>query len=184
MARPPKKPAQPIDMVRSLAVILLPILVITVLFTRNLNDHPVTVVDWRPVLAQARQQAPYPVLAPTNLPDTWRATQVKWVKRGDPDLNGEPAVRNTWQLGFLAPDDVYIAVDQGDALPDEMIKDDTRSGLPDGTSKVGSATWSRLVSSDDRTRSLVLRSAEVTTIVVGDTSYEALESYAGTLSAS
>ena len=169
-------------MIRSLAVILLPILVITVLFTRNLADHPVTVVDWRPVLAQARQQAPYPVLAPTNLPDTWRATRVTWVKRGEPYLNGEPAVRNTWQLGFLAPGDVYVELDQGDGLPEEMIKDDTRAGLPDGTSTVSGQTWDRLVSSDDRTRSLVLRSAKVATIVVGDTSYEALESYAVTLS--
>ena len=42
--------------------------------------------------------------------------------------------------------------------------------------------WQRMVSSDGRTRSLVLREPEVTTIVSGDLHYAALEAYASTLS--
>jgi hypothetical protein len=170
-------------MVRSLAVVLLPLIVISVIFTRNLDDHPVTVVDWRPVLTAARAQAPFPVLAPTNLPDDWRATRVNWVKLGDPFLNGEPAVRNTWQLGFLAPDDVFIGLYQGDKDAADFIKDETREGYPDGQSMVNGKTWERRATEDDRTRSLVSSTPQVTTIVVGDTSYGALESYAATLSA-
>ena len=41
----------------------------------------------------------------------------------------------------------------------------------------------RSSSDDERTRSLVWSTPEVTTIVVGDTTYEALEAFAGTLSA-
>jgi hypothetical protein len=171
-------------MIRSLAVILIPLLVITFFATRNLGDHPVTVVDWKPVLAVARQQAPYPVLAPTNLPAEWRATRVTWVKTGDPYLNGAPALRNTWELGFLAPDDVYIAVNQGDAESEEFIKDESREGRPDGQSTVNGSPWERLVTDDERTRSLVSSTPKVTTVVVGDTSYEALEAYTATLSAS
>jgi hypothetical protein len=170
-------------MVRSLAVILVPVLVITFIATRNLRDHPVTVVDWRPVLAQARQQAPYPVLAPTDLPKEWRPTRVAWVKLGDPVLNGEPAVRNTWLLGFLDPDDIYIALNQGDLKPAEFISDETRQGLPDGQSVLTSGIWERRISPDERTRSLVMSTPKVTTIVVGDTSYASLESYVGTLKA-
>lgn len=168
-------------MVRSLAVILIPLLVITFFATRNLDDAPVTVVDWRPVLAQARDQAPYPVLAPTGLPEDWRATRVTWVKVGDPYLNGAPAQRNTWQLGFLAPDDVYISLVQGDLRPEELVKDQSREGRPDGESLVDGKTWQRLITDDERTRSLVLSGSDVTTLVVGDTAYEALESYAATL---
>lgn len=171
-------------MIRSLAVILLPVLLISLLFTRNLDDAPVTVVDWRPVLANARAQSPYPVLAPTNLPSEWRATQVTWVKAGDPYLNGAPAVRNTWQLGFLAPDGTFIGLNQGDSKAEEFIKTQSRSGLPDGQSEVVGQKWARLVTEDDRTRSLVLSEPKVTTVVVGDTSYAALESYAATLRAS
>jgi hypothetical protein len=170
-------------MVRSLAVILVPVLLITFVATRNLRDHPVTVVDWQPVLAQARQQAPYPVLAPTDLPKEWRPTRVAWVKLGDPVLNGEPAVRNTWLLGFLDPDDIYIALNQGDRKPAEFIADETRQGLPDGQSVLTSGTWERRISPDQRTRSLVMSTPKVTTIVVGDTSYASLESYVGTLKA-
>jgi len=171
-------------MVRSLAVILIPLLVIAVVFTRNLDDHPVTVVDWKPVLAVAREQSPYPVLAPTDLPSDWRATRVNWVKAGEPFLNGAPAVRNTWKLGFLAPDDIFIDLNQGDARAADFIKEETRAGQADGESVVAGTTWKRLVSEDERTRSLVLSTPVVTTIVVGDTSYQALESYAATLRAS
>lgn len=171
-------------MIRSLAVILVPLLIITVLFTRYLDDAPVTVVDYQPVLAQARAEAPYPVLAPANLPSDWRPTRVSWLKVGDPGLNRVPSVRNQWQLGYLAPNDIYITVVQGDLQPQELVDDQTREGVPDGESMVNDATWKRLVSPDDRTRSLVLASTDVTTIVVGDTSYEALESFAGTLTSS
>lgn len=171
-------------MIRSLAVVLLPLLVITFIATRNLHDHPVTVVDWRPVLAAARQQAPYPVLAPTHLPPEWRATRVTWVKAGDPFLNGEPAVRNTWQLGFLDPDNVFIDLNQGDKRSAEFIAEQTVKGRPDGESVVSGQKWERRVTDDGQTRSLVISTPQVTTIVVGDTSYQALESYAATLSTS
>lgn len=168
-------------MIRSLAVILLPVLLISLVFTRNLDDAPVTVVDWRPVLTKARAESRYPVLAPTNLPPEWRATQVSWVKAGDPFLNGAPAVRNTWQLGFLAPDGTFIGLNQGDLKAAEFVQDQSRSGLPDGQSEVAGKSWARLVTEDERTRSLVLTEPKVTTVVVGDTSYAALESYAATL---
>ena len=64
-------------------MILVPILVITIFFSRYLDDYQIQLVDWQPVLAQAREQAPYPVLAPEGLPRTWRATQVTWVQTGN-----------------------------------------------------------------------------------------------------
>ena len=51
-------------MIRSLAVILIPLVIITVLFTDLPNDHPVTEVDWTPVLTTAREQAPVPGAGP------------------------------------------------------------------------------------------------------------------------
>lgn len=180
MARTKRQPTAG-DMIRSLAVILVPILVITALMTRTPDDHPVNVVDYVPVLAEARREAPYPVLAPANLPVEWRPTRVSWTKAGDTGLNEVRSIRNQWQLGYLTPNDIFIGLTQGDLEPRELIKDQTRDGLPDGESHVNEATWQRLVSADERTRSLVLSTAQVTTIVSGDTSYEALESYAVTL---
>lgn len=176
-----KKPATAGDMVRSLAVILIPIALITVFFSRNLTDYPVQTVDWQPVLAQARQEAPYPVLAPEGLPDTWRPTQATWVAKGDPYLNDQVSVRNLWQLGYLDPKDIFISVNQGDEQPQQLVAELTRDGLAEGSSEVKGQTWVRYVSPDERTRSLVLAAPKVTTVVVGDTTYEALEAFAGTL---
>jgi len=171
-------------MVRTLLVILVPIVIITVLFSRYLDDYPVREVNWQPVLAQAREQAPYPVLAPAGLPRTWRPTQVTWVPKGEPYLNDGVSVRNLWQIGYLDPGNVFISVNQGDDRPVDFVADLTRDGIVDGRSAVGDQTWIRYVSPDERTRSLVRITPEVTTIVVGDTSYEALEAFAGTLSTS
>lgn len=169
------------DMIRSLAVILIPVLIIVVFFTRNLDDHPVRVVDWQPVLEQARKESPYPVLAPTNLPAEWRATRVSWVKKGQSDPGGNLSPRNSWQLGFLDPQDIYIELRQGDLDAPELIEKATREAKPDGESTIAGQPWTRMVTSDDRTRSLVNSTAKVTTIVAGDTGYEQLEAFAATL---
>jgi Protein of unknown function (DUF4245) len=172
------------DMIRSLALIVIPLVAIAIIFTNVPDDHPVEVVDWKPVLATARKQAPYEVLAPTNLPPGWRATRVNWVPLGRPYLNGEASPRNLWQIGFLTPEEVYIDLNQGDIRADEMVDQQSREGIADGNSVVAGETWERLVSPDGRTRSLVLHGAAATTIVSANLPYEGLEAYASTLSSS
>jgi hypothetical protein len=172
------------DMVRSLALLLIPLAVIAIIFTNVPRDYPVKEVDWKPTLATARAEAPFEVLAPANLPAGWRATRVTWVPQGKPYLNGEASPRNLWQIGFLSPDDFYIDLNQGDARPEEMVDQQSRSGTPDGSSVVAGQTWQRLISPDGRTRSLVLHGPKATTIVSADLPYQALEAYAATLSSS
>ena len=179
-----KKPQTTGDLIRSLVVIIVPLLLITAFFTRNLGDAPVKVVDWRPAVTLARSQAPYPVLAPVNLPPGWRAVQATWVKAGDAYLNGDPSARNLWKLGFLTTDDVFIGLSQGDLQPAQFVRDETREGVADGQSVVGDQTWERRVSPDGRTRSLVETTPKVSTVVSGDLPYEALDTYAGILSSS
>jgi hypothetical protein len=170
------------DMIRSLALIVIPLAVIAIIFTNVPDDAPVEEVDWKPVLATARQQAPYEVLAPSNLPEGWRATRVNWVPLGRPYLNGEASPRNLWQIGFLTPQEVYIDLTQGDMRAQEMVDQQSREGTPDGNSVIAGLTWQRLVSPDGRTRSLVLRGPATTAIVSANLPYEALEAYASTLS--
>ena len=172
------------DLIRSLALILIPLVVLTVLFTNLPRDHPVTVVDPQPVLAEARKEAPYAVLAPASLPEEWRPTTVDWLRTGEPYLNDQPSVRNLWRLGYLNPDGVYIAVIQGDLQPNDLVSTETRDGEPDGQSTITGQIWERRVSPDDRTRALVRSESSVTTIVAGDTSYAGLEAFAATLTTS
>jgi hypothetical protein len=169
-------------MIRSLALIVIPLVVIAIIFTNAPGDHPVEEVDWEPVLATARKQAPFEVLAPTNLPEGWRATRVNWVPLGRPYLNGEASPRNLWQIGFLTPQDVYIDLNQGDMQAQEMVDQQSQEGTPDGNSVIAGQTWDRLVSPNGRTRSLVLHGPAATTIVSANLPYEALEAYASTLS--
>lgn len=183
MARASSRLANPGDMVRSLAVILIPVVIITYFFTRTPDGPDVKVLDWAPVLAQARAQAPYEVLAPRAVPADWRATRVNWLPQGKPGLNGDPSPRNQWELGFLDSTDTYLELDQGDLQGEELVADKTRDGLPDGQSDVQGTVWERRVSADERTRSLVLASPERTTVVSGDLPYPDLESFAATLAA-
>ena len=182
MARASSRTATTGDMVRSLAVILLPVVVITYLFTRT-PEPTVRALEWTPVLAQAREQAPFPVLAPRAVPEDWRATKVGWTPEGRPGLNGDPSPRNLWELGFLDSTDTYLELDQGDRQGPDLVADKTREGLPDGQSTVQGAVWERRISSDERTRSLVRATEGLTTIVTGDVPYADLESFAGTLDA-
>jgi hypothetical protein len=181
VARASSRTASTGDMVRSLAVLLIPVVLITYLFTRTPDGPAVRPLDWTPVLAQAREQAPYPVLAPRAVPEDWRATQVSWVPQGRPHLNGDPSPRNLWELGFLDGQDTYVELVQGDLEPRALVEDKTREGLEDGSSQVAGSTWERRTSDDERTRSLVRTVDGVTAIVVGDLSYAELESFAATL---
>lgn len=181
MARASSRTASTGDMARSLAVLLLPVIALTYFFTRTPEEPPIRSLDWTPVLVQARGEAPFAVLAPQAVPETWRATQVRWVPEGQPGLNGEPSPRNLWELGFLDDSNTFVKVAQGDLEPRDLVEDQTRVGMPDGSSEVDGQVWERRISSDERTRSLVLAADGSTAVVVGDLPYGELESFASTL---
>lgn len=176
-----KKPSSTADLLRSMAVVLIPLVIITYFFTRSPDTPAVQLVDYQPVLAQARQQAPFSVLAPVPVPQGWRATRASWLTTGQPGIGGAPSPRNLWQLGFLTSHQVYLELDQGDLRSKDLIDDRTHQGLPDGQSTIDDQVWQRMISPDEQTRSLVLPSAALTTIVVGDLPYADLESYAASL---
>lgn len=173
------------DMVRSLAVILVPVLVICLLFTINLRDAPVQRVDVGPVLSTARKEAPYPVLAPAGLPDTWVPTRVEWTRQGDPGINGQPSAANRWMNGWLDPDQMYVQIEQRDGSPDLIVREALPESLVEGDSTVtagdGAQTWQRRLAENGRTRALVLTGKDVTAIVSGDVAYAELEVFASTL---
>lgn len=168
-----------LHMVIAMAVILVPVLAVMSFFTR-VPEPAISVVDHRPVAAQARAAASYPLLVPANLPADWVCTRARWTPPGAPGVDGTPVPGGTWQLGFLTAGRVYLGLDQRDVAPEPFIAERTRQGRPEGESRVGAATWQRMVSADGRTRSLVLRGASAV-VVSGDVPYDLLEAFAGTL---
>lgn len=169
------------DMFISMAVLMVPIVLIIWFFTNN-PDAEVEAVDVAPHLQVAEAEAPYPVLRAENLPEPWMPYRVQWTKKGERWIDGEAAVGNTWMLGYLGPDKIYYGIEQRDEQGAQMIARLTREGKATGeTLEAAGGTWERYESADGRTRSLVRRDGEVVSVVYADASFEALDAFATSL---
>lgn len=168
------------QMLVAVAALLIPVVLIYLWFSR-MPEPPVRAVDWQPVVAQARAEAPYPVAVPRNLPADWVVVRARWTALGEPGLDQKPAVGNTLQLGFLTSERIYLGLDQRDTDPRGLVREVTRDGVADGESVLAGVGWQRFVSRDDRTRALVRVGADDTLVISGDVSYEALEAFAATI---
>ncbi|WP_425309996.1 DUF4245 domain-containing protein [Ammonicoccus fulvus] len=182
--------ASALDMVRSMAIIIIPVALIMWLLTNNLDDYPVEEVDWRPVLAEARSTVDWPVEAPEGLPEeggyAWTASRASFLKVGDIMTGGGGSPRNHWRVGFLSPDKerVYFEVNQGDDQLETFVREITREGRQVGEQDVAGRVWETWESLDGRTRSLVLRADPTVTLVTADTGFPQLGEFAQTLKAS
>nr|NLI51499.1 DUF4245 domain-containing protein [Propionibacterium sp.] len=168
-----------IHMIVAMAVVLLPALLAVAWFQR-VPEPPIARTDPAPVASRAAEAAPYAVAVPA-LPDGWVCTRARWTPQGRIGVGGQPAAGNTFALGYLSPEQRYFAVDQRDVQPAAFVADVTRDGARTGESSVAGRVWLRYESADGRTHALVLQEADHVTIVSGDVSYEALESFAATL---
>lgn len=180
MARPNAK-SQSRDMVISMAVLLVPLLVIIWLFTDN-PEPQAEAVDVAPQLARAEAESPYPILRANNLPEPWKPVRVAWAADGENWMGGEPADGNSWLVGYLGPDGIYYGVQQKDRNERQFIADVTRDGEPTGESvEALDLVWEAYESGDGRTTSLVARDGEVVSIVAADTDLEAVEAFVTSL---
>ena len=168
------------QIVIAVAVLLVPVVILYWSFSR-IPEPQAKAVDWRPVVENAQTQAPFEVAVPQHLPDTWTVVRARWTPVGQPGLDQKPAAGNTFQLGFVTPDRVYIGLDQRDADPIGLIASVTRDGAEDGESTIGATVWKRYVSRDGRTRAIVRSDDQSTLVISGDLPYEALETFASTL---
>ena len=168
-AAKPKRQSTVGDMLRTMAVLLVPVLVIMVVFTRPPEQLPGSQpVDWQPVFDTAASEAKFPVVAPVNLPDGWVANHVSWDA-------GHDGADQRWVIGWLSPDQMSYEVEQSNTAAPVFVPKATRDGVVDGASTVLGQAWQRYRSSDDITRSLVRIDAATgaVTVVSADVSYEA-----------
>jgi hypothetical protein len=158
------------DLVLSMAVVGAFVAFLYAVVWRPAPD-PVRTVDTGQALAAAEAEAGYEVLAPEGLSEQWRPTAVRF----------EPtAAGSTWFLGFVTPEDQYIAVAQTDGDPADFIDEQTLSGMPDGQRDAAGRTWLQFASDDQR--SLVSTTDESTTVVTGTVGYDELAAFAERLS--
>jgi hypothetical protein len=167
----------------AVVVLLIPMVLIYWWFSRVPEAQP-TAIDWQPVVAQARAEAPYAVEVPRQIPSSWTVVRARWTPLGRPGLDQKPAIGNTFQLGFLTDQRMYIGLDQRDTDGPGLIRDASRDGAAEGESVIDDVPWQRYVSRDGRTRALARTGGGSTVVISGDLPYESLEAFAGTLAGS
>jgi hypothetical protein len=158
------------NMVLSLGVTVLAAGVIYLFVPHEDGTPDLPRVDYRVELLTARRAAPYAVAAPEGLPDTWKATSVRY--RGDKD--------DAWHLGFRAPDGEYVQVEQSTQEPAPFIEEASQGAKPTKvTQSIDGMTWTRYTGG--RYDALVRQEAEKTTVVAGTGSFEQLTQMAKAL---
>ncbi|NSC23661.1 DUF4245 domain-containing protein [Streptomyces albus subsp. chlorinus] len=176
MAADKKRGAQTArDMVISLAVIVLAAWVIYLFVPHDESKDPVKTVGYRVELASARRAAPYPVAAPRGLPDTWRATSVRYTADG-------PA-GSVWHLGFITPDDEYAAVEQSDSKrPDRFVDDVTHgAGKTAKKQRIAGEEWTRWTGPKYDALVRTDKDGTSVTVVTGTAGFRKLGELAGAL---
>lgn len=181
MARP-RSNSTARDMLISMAVLLVPIILIVWFFTSNPDPEP-EAIDVGPHIQRAEAESPYPILRAENLPEPWVPLRAWWAQDGAPWADKEPASGNSWMLGYLGPDGIYYGIEQRDRLAGQTVTRLTRDGeRVDGTLEAAGWTWERYVSPDGRTRSLVASEDDMVAVVHADTDFESLEAFVTSLS--
>ncbi|UUU36991.1 DUF4245 domain-containing protein [Streptomyces sp. CA-210063] len=158
------------DMVLSLGVVVLAAWVIYLFIPHDETEPELKRVDYRVELLTARRAASYPVAAPEGLPDTWKATSVRF--RGDES--------DHWHLGFHDPDGQYVAIEQSAEKPSRFIQDATQDAKrTEATQRIGDETWTRY--EGERYDALVVRREGSTTVIAGTASFDRLTKMAEAL---
>ncbi|QES49940.1 DUF4245 domain-containing protein [Streptomyces venezuelae] len=158
------------DMVRSLALIGLVVGGIYIFLPHDDKADPTRVVDYRVETITARRVAPYPLAAPVGLPQEWRATSVTYKKKD----------AHAWHLGFLDPDNQYVAVEQSSDPSDAYLAKVTQQATATGQQQqVGGVAWERW--DGPKYDALVRTEQGHVTVVTGTASFEQLAKMAAAL---
>jgi Protein of unknown function (DUF4245) len=163
------------DLVRTVAILVgvLAVIALAVTSIGRPDAYERETVDYERALTQVRADFPYPVLAPSSLPDGWRATSVS---------HESDAAGHRWRLGFMIGDRGYVGLEQSDGEIVSYLSERLRDFTDDGTSVVGGVTWARMIQSTrPADRALVLVQGDVVTIVRGTEPYDVLELFAAGL---
>ncbi|MCW2839154.1 MAG: hypothetical protein JWR55_637 [Aeromicrobium sp.] len=153
------------DIVRSMVVITAIILALYV-FGKLFTSTPETTVkpiDYATVVAQARPAATFPLAAPADLPDGWRATSARFQPNG-------------WHLGVLTDDDEYVGLEQLTVSVDRAVDRFAEDSKDGGTAEVAGDTWTVRTGPDGRVT--YVRNADgLTTLVNSSAPRSVVEDY-------
>lgn len=147
------------DLVLSMIVLGVVVFLIYLFVPHDSNADPVKTISYSVELGQARRDAPYPVAAPTGLSADWRATSVTYDASNPKNI--------TWHVGFMDPEQQYVAIEQSNGPADAFITSVTIDSHLDPTHTVtaGGHTWQTYTGG--RYTALVRKGPAATTVVLG-----------------
>jgi hypothetical protein len=155
-------------------IVLVLVVALFVAFRAINRDQPeveVDAVDYTRPAEFAREQARFPVLAPAELPEGWRATSVRFDNGRD----------QAWHVGFLTEADQYVGLEQADEsardLVGQFVDEDATEGDPVTVDGDEWESWS----DEGGDIALVRETDEVTTLVVGTVDEKTLVEFVHTL---
>ena len=133
-------------------------------------DDPAPTVDYETAAESSRTIADFDLLAPTSLPEGWRATSVRY-RTG------------SWHLGVLTDDDEYIGLEQVRGSTGRAIGRFAKGSRAAGEVTIADATWSRRIGPDDDI-TYVRPDGNMAVLVTGSAPRDDVERYISSLSAS
>jgi Protein of unknown function (DUF4245) len=137
------------------------------------KEERIKAVEYTAQLEDAKKVAPW-VRGPAPLPAGWTATSVEFRTPEQSPI--------TWHLGVVTNEKKYVGLEQSNVSGTKFQSDELGKTSDDGTSSVEGVTWQRKVLLDRKgENALVLVGSGVTTIVVGNAGYPALEAFASVL---
>jgi hypothetical protein len=152
------------DMTISLAVLLVPLLVLTA-FCRP-GDREVPTVDPSGTYRAAKAEARFPVREPAGLPADWRSTNAA--------LNRADGGAITLRVSYLTSSDGFVQLVQSDIPADRLIPAELGAGKVQGSVDVAGTAWQRYGARRPGETALVLLGPESTVLAVGDASLDDL----------
>jgi hypothetical protein len=137
------------------------------------KSEKVDAVPYTPQLQDAKKLAPW-VRGPEPMPAGWTATSVEFRAPEQSPI--------TWHLGIVTTEKKYVGLEQSNVTGAGFQHDELGKTEDDGTATVAGVVWQRKTLLErDNEHALVLIGSGVTTIVVGNAGYPALETFAATL---
>ncbi|MBW9206849.1 DUF4245 domain-containing protein [Mumia sp. zg.B53] len=168
-AKPPSSRGNPAfsDIARSMLVIGAIVIGLFVVgqFFMGYTPEERPAVAYEETVEGVRKSAPFPVYAPTSLPDGWRANGVTY----------EPGRDGRWHLGVLTDGDRYIGLEQEiDSVP-RMVERYASGATQKDDVEVAGKTW-QLWTGDGET-AFVREEGEMTLLVGGPAPRTDIERY-------
>jgi hypothetical protein len=137
------------------------------------KEEKINAVPYTAQLEDAKKVAPW-VRGPDPMPAGWTATSVEFRTPEQSPM--------TWHLGIVTNEKKYVGLEQSNVTGTKFQSDELGKTTDDGTSTVEGVSWQRKVLQERKgENALVLVGSGVTTIVVGNAGYPALEALASVL---